>query len=153
MTLHDLHEYERSTSIFLDTVTHVTAENLDRHVPGGWSARQVIHHAADSETQSYVRLRRLLAEPSGSIIQGYDEAAWAQSPQLGYTELPIDHSLAVFRAVRQASHDILQRLSDDDLERHGVHSESGDYSVATWLSVYIEHPRGHAAQLTEAISA
>lgn len=36
--------------------------------------RQVIHHVADSATQSYARLRRLLAEPLGSIIQGDDES-------------------------------------------------------------------------------
>ena len=154
MTLRNsMHDYEHSTSIFLHAVTQVNGENLDRHLPGGWSARQVIHHVADSEAQAYARLRRLLAEPPGSIIEGYDEAAWAQSRELGYTELPIEHSLAVFRAVRQASHDVLGRLSEDDLERHGVHSEFGDYSVATWLKVYTEHPREHAAQLSEAISA
>ena len=38
----------------------------------------VIHHVADSETNSYVRLRRLMAEPAGTAIQGYDEAQWAR---------------------------------------------------------------------------
>ena len=35
---------------------------------------------ADSETQSYVRLRRLIGEASGATIQGYDEARWARIP-------------------------------------------------------------------------
>ena len=154
MTFQDqISDYEVSTSILLHALSEVSDENLDRHGPGAWSARQVIHHVADSEAQSYARLRRLLAEPAGSIIQGYDEAAWALSPELGYTELPIEHSLAVFRAVRQASYDILGRLRESDLERNGVHSEIGYYSVATWLNIYTEHPRIHAAQLTEAISS
>mgnify|MGYP003351716449 CR=1 FL=1 len=37
------------------------------------SARQTIHHLADSETMAYTRLRRLAAEPE-PVIQGYDLA-------------------------------------------------------------------------------
>lgn len=74
-------------------------DQIDRRVAGGWTARQIIHHVADSETQSYVRLPRLIAEPEGSLIQGYDEAAWAESDALGYRDLAIEHSLAVFAAV------------------------------------------------------
>ena len=85
----DVAAYSMATSQFLHAATIVNDDNLDRHVEGGWSARQVIHHVADSEAQSYARLRRLLAEPAGSVIQGYDEAAWAECAQLGYRVLPI----------------------------------------------------------------
>jgi hypothetical protein len=85
---HDIADYEAATTHFLDAADHVTAQNIDHHVEGGWSARQVIHHVADSEAQSYARLRRLLAEPAGSTILGYDEAAWAECVALGYVELP-----------------------------------------------------------------
>ena len=106
---------------------------------------------ADSEAQSYTRLRRLLAEPAGSIIQGYDEAAWANCEALGYAELPIAHSLAVVAAVRAASADLLERLSEADLERYALHSATGHYSVASWITIYTKHPRDHAAQMAEAI--
>ena len=148
-----VHAYGQSTDYFLKAALVVDAENIDRHVEGGWSARQIIHHIADSEAQSYARLRRLLAEPAGSVIQGYDEAAWAQCEQLGYEELPIEHSLAVFRAVRAASLDVLRRLGERDLERYGEHSESGRYTLAMWLDIYTGHPRAHAAQLAEAVNA
>lgn len=148
-----VHAYEHSTDYFLEEALVVDAENIDRHVEGGWSARQVIHHVADSEAQSYARLRRLLAEPAGSVIQGYDEAAWAKCEQLGYQELPIEHSLAVVRAVRAASLDVLRRLNESDLERYGEHSNSGRYTLAMWLDIYTEHPRAHAAQLVEAVNA
>ena len=109
--------YSASTDHFLKTLVEITPENLDRHVEGSWSARQVIHHVADSETQSYARLRRLLAEPAGSLIQGYDEAAWAECGALGYRDLPVEHSVAVFRAVRGASLDVLGRIGGNDLAR------------------------------------
>jgi hypothetical protein len=150
---HAANDYEAATLEFLRALDLIDEENIDRHVPGGWSARQVVHHVADSEAQSYARLRRLLAEPPGSLIQGYDEAAWAQCETLGYQELPIEQSAVVFIAVRSATLDILRRLKPEDLKRYGEHSESGRYSVAGWLDVYTRHPREHAQQLLEAINA
>ncbi len=148
-----LADYESATSHFLEAAAVVDDGNIDRHLEGGWSARQVIHHVADSEAQSYARLRRLLAEPIGSTIEGYDEAAWAECSALGYRDLPTEHSLAVFAAVRRASLDVIGRITQSDLERHGEHSESGRYSLADWLDIYCQHPRVHAAQLLEAIGA
>lgn len=112
-------QYESAAVEFLRAVELVTDENLDRHVEGGWSARQVVHHVADSEAQSYARLRRLLAEPPGSVVQGYDEAAWAECDTLSYRDLPIEQSLSEFAAVRAASLDIVRRLKPEGLERYG----------------------------------
>jgi hypothetical protein len=140
--------YEAATETFLVAAAAVPTSRLDLHTQGEWSARQVIHHMADSETQSYARLRRLLCDPEGSLIQGYDEAAWARNETLGYTSLPVEHSLAVVRAVRGATLDILRRLSIADLARFGEHSESGRYDVATWVETYCDHPSNHARQLS-----
>lgn len=145
-------DYALATSEFLSAAAEADPCHLDRHDPDGWSARQVIHHVADSEAQSYARLRRLLAEPD-PVIQGYDEAAWAAAPLLGYTDLPVENSLAVFTAVRASSLDIIRRLSLADLERRGVHTEAGEYTVRTWLSTYAAHPREHADQLRRALRA
>ncbi|MEN9692939.1 MAG: hypothetical protein RLZZ330_583 [Actinomycetota bacterium] len=144
-------EYESSTKVFLDVVNSLSTVDLDKRAEDGWSARQVIHHLADSEAQSYARLRRLLAEPEGTTIQGYDEGAWAESPLLGYNELPIENSLAVFASVRAASLDILRRMSSSDLNRKGVHTESGEYSVNKWVTTYTNHPREHSEQIAAAI--
>jgi DinB superfamily len=144
--------YESSTTFFLEQLSQLTEKNIDQRVPGGWTARQVIHHVADSETQSYARLRRLLAEPTGSLTQGYDEAAWAETPELGYQTLPIEASVEVFRAVRTSSLAVLRGLNASYLEREGVHTEGGKYTLAMWLDIYTRHPREHAAQLREAIT-
>lgn len=146
-------EYAEGTEIFFAAVALITEDNIDRRPAGEWSARQIVHHVADSEAQSYARLRRLLAEPAGAPIQGYDEATWATTEALGYDTLPITHSLDVIRAVRTATLDIVQRLTTADLERWGVHTESGRYDVHEWASVYCHHPRFHAEQIREAITA
>jgi hypothetical protein len=143
--------YEASTTYFLDHYSTLSPSDLDRHKADGWSPRQVIHHMADSEAQSYARLRRLIAEPAGSSIQGYDEAAWAENATLGYTKLPVENSLAVFRAVRAASLDIIKGLKPTDLDLYGDHSVSGRYTVGDWIRIYTKHSRVHADQMMEAI--
>jgi len=147
MNLKDaVNSYAQATAEFLNVANELTESQLDASHSGGWSARQVIHHVADSEAQSYARLRRLIAEP-GTQIQGYDEASWGENETLGYKDLPIAHSLDVFKAVRASSLEIVKRLTPAQLDNSGTHSESGEYTIKTWLETYINHPLEHAAQI------
>jgi hypothetical protein len=140
--------YQKSTEEFLNLVATLKPEHLDKADKAGWTPRQVIHHLADSETQSFSRLRRLIAEP-GTTIQGYDENKWAESKTLGYKELDVDTSLAVFKAVRKASYDLLIRITEKELDNSGTHTESGKYSVRDWIRTYSKHPLDHANQIKE----
>jgi hypothetical protein len=122
-------------------------EDLDRRGPSGeWSAREIAHHLADSESMAYVRLRRLIAEDE-PVIAGYDEPEWAR--RLHY-ERPIETSLEVLQAVRGASQQLLMTLTPEEWERRGTHSESGEYSVDDWLGIYSEHSHEHADQIRRA---
>jgi DinB family protein len=116
---------------------------------GGWSPREVVHHTADSEMTSAIRLRQLLAEANAQI-QGYDEMEFSR--RLHYRERPIAASLSAVRAARETSASILARLSDDDWNRSGVHAESGAYSVTTWLEIYAAHCHDHAEQISRAVN-
>ena len=142
--------YQSASQYFLNLAAGTPAQLLDVHHENGWSARQVIHHMADSEAQSYSRLRRLVAEPEGSVIQGYDESAWAQCEALGYTSAPVENAIAVYAAVRASSLDLLKRLTETDLEKSGVHTEAGKYTVDRWLTIYTKHPHDHGDQLVRA---
>ncbi len=139
-------EYEAATSVFLEAIKEVNLNDLDKPKKDGWNARQIIHHLADSESQSCARLKRLVAQP-GTTIQGYDENIWAQNTTLGYTVLPIENSLALYKASRAASLDIIKRLEVAQLSNAGIHTESGAYDLKKWFSSYINHPRDHANQL------
>ena len=142
--------YRAATEQFLAVASALSGADLDRQPdePDGWTPRMVIHHVADSETNSYVRLRRLLAEPDGTTIQGYDEAQWAR---VLHYDRPVVQSLAVFGAVRDSSAELLDLITPDDLARFGVHSESGPYSLADWLDTYVAHARDHAEQIRAAL--
>jgi len=125
----------------------ITDDELDRPGPdGGWSARQVAHHLADSEARAFIRLRRLIAEDE-PVIVSYDEPEYAR--RLHY-ERPIATSLGVLGAVRAASLELLESLTADEWERSGTHPESGSYSVDDWLRIYAGHSHDHAAQIRTA---
>ena len=141
-------QYLKATNVFIQLVESLSSDQLDVANSEGWNARQVIHHVADSEAQSYARLRRLIAEP-GTSIQGYDEGLWAENSTLAYKSHPIDSSLEVFKAVRQSSYELLLRMDSSLLENKGIHTESGEYSVKDWLNSYINHPIDHANQIKE----
>ena len=140
--------YEAATNEFLEIATSVPENQLDINDGENWSSRQVIHHCADSEAQSYARLRRLVAEPN-PVIQGYDEGQWAKDATLGYTTLPVENSIAVFKAVRAGSLDIIKRLKLEQLELTGTHTEAGEYSLKRWLETYTRHANNHAEQIKQ----
>jgi hypothetical protein len=97
-----------------------------------------------------VRIRRLVAEPEGSVIQGYDEGVWAECEKLGYKDAPVENSIAVYAAVRAGSLDVLKRLEESDLLKFGEHSESGKFTIEKWLVNYTKHPLDHGDQLIRA---
>ena len=143
-------DYQAATREFLTLAESLTDSDLDRSDAEGWTPRQVVHHVADSEAQSYARLRRLVAEPEGSIIQGYDEAAWANEPKLAYADGAVENAIAVYAAVRASSLDLVKRLEESDLEKFGEHTEAGKYTIARWLETYTKHPYDHGDQMVRA---
>ena len=134
-----------------EAVAGATPDELDAQpaAPDEWTARQVVHHLADSEMISAYRLRRLIAEDF-PVIEGYDEPRYAR--RLFYDDREIEPSLAALGAARATTAQILDRLTDDQWERSGIHSESGRYGVEDWLRIYSEHAHDHADQIRRAIS-
>src|SRR5689334_6989903 len=115
-----------------------------RPLPGKWTAREIVHHLADSETISAHRLRKLLAEEK-PIIHGYDQERYATL--LRYNERELAPALEAFRAARDTTAQILSNMSAADWEREGWHTESGRYTPETWLQIYAVHAHNHAAQI------
>jgi hypothetical protein len=143
-----IERYVRGHQVVLDALAGASDADLDRPSPDGWTARQVVHHLADAEMTSAIRLRRLLVEDQPAIM-AYDEAAFAS--KLWYTERPIQAALDAFGAARRTTAELLERLTPADWARAGTHSEMGPYSVDTWLHVYAAHAEEHAAQIRRAL--
>ena len=121
-----------------------------RPVPGKWTAREIVHHLADSESTSAHRLRKLLVE-SQPVIQGYDQDQFAI--HLKYNERDMAPALDAFRAARATTAQLLALMSDNDWQREGQHTESGRYTAENWLTIYADHAHNHAAQIRSLRSA
>lgn len=129
----------------IDALRDFPEELLMSHpLPGKWSAREIVHHLADSESTSAIRLRRLLAEDR-PVIQGYDQDQFAK--RLRYNERDMAPSLEAFRAARATTTQILKLMTEADWSREGEHTESGRYTPEDWLEVYAAHAHNHAAQI------
>lgn len=139
--------YKDGYRVVAEAVAGASDAELDaRPAPGKWTAREIVHHLADSEMTSAIRLRLLIAEDRPRIA-GYDQDEFAR--RLHY-DRPIAASLDALRAARQTTADILDRLRPDDWAREGTHSEMGSYGVERWLEVYAVHAHNHAAQIRAA---
>jgi len=133
-----------------EALTGATDAELDAHpAPGKWSAREIVHHLADSEMTSAIRLRLLLATERPTIL-GYDENEFAK--RLHY-DRPIEASLAALEAARRSTAEILDRMGESDWVREGTHTDSGRYTMDTWLEIYAVHAHNHAAQIRRARAA
>jgi len=121
----------------------ITPEELDRSADGEWTPREIVHHLADSEMMSAIRIRRLLTEDK-PVIHGYDEQAFAR---MLTSDRPIEPSLQAMRFARETSAQLLDRMTDEDWARSGTHTESGPYTAENWLTIYASHAHDHAAQI------
>jgi hypothetical protein len=143
-------QYKDGYRAVAEALAGATDVELDaRPAPGKWSAREIVHHLADSEMTSAVRLRLLIATPNPSIV-GYDQDEFARRL---YYDRPIAASLDAFAAARRVNAEILDRLSEADWLRQGTHSEHGPYSVMRWLEIYAAHAHAHADQIRMARGA
>jgi hypothetical protein len=133
-----------------DALRGISESEIDvRPGQGKWSAREIVHHLADSEMTSALRLRRLIAEDR-PVIQGYDQEEFSRRL---YYDRPIQASLDAFRAARHTTAEILDRMTDAEWTREGTHSKSGRYTVERWLEIYAEHAHNHADQIRRARAA
>jgi hypothetical protein len=124
-----------------------TDKELDaRPASGKWTAREIVHHLADSEMTSAIRLRLLVAEKD-AVIRPYDQEEFARKL---YYDRPIASSLLAFQAARMATAELLDRMSDADFEKQGSHPEHPSYGVDRWLQVYADHAHNHADQIRRA---
>lgn len=111
---------------------------------GGWTARQVIHHVADSHVNAYVRTRWLLTEDRPTL-KAYDEKAWAELPDAALS--PIEPSLTLVDAAHQRWATLLESLPEDVFAREIVHPERGPMSLDKLVQMYAWHGRHHIAHL------
>lgn len=137
--------YERGYDEVAASLAGFRREDLTAHpIPGKWSAAEIVHHLADSESISAQRLRTLLVQEH-PVFLGYDQVAYAV--RLRYNERDVAPALEAFRAARATTVQLLRGMSDADWAREAWHTESGRYGAERWLELYAEHAHNHAGQI------
>jgi hypothetical protein len=146
-----IEQYKDGYRVVAEALAGAPDDELDTApAPGKWTAREIVHHLADSEMTSAIRLRLLIASTNPQIM-GYDQEEFARS--LYYQDRPTEASLDAFNAARRTSADILERLTETQWLREGTHSEIGRYTIERWLEIYSAHAHGHAEQIRVARDA
>ncbi len=148
-----IEEYGRGFDLFASALADIPHEVWEfKPAPGEWSVHEVIVHMADSECEGAMRVRKLIAEPGGTLMV-YDDAKWAVS--LHYQDQNLDDALQLFRLARLTTYRLLQ-LSSDRIDTHSViHPEAvypeydERYTLEKWLNIYTRHTRDHIGQLKQ----
>lgn len=117
---------------------------------GKWSALQIVQHLVDSEIVYGYRARLTVAELQPTIL-GYDQDRWAT--MLHYAEETLADSVADLRVLRRRNLRFLRRLSDEELDRVGMHNERGPESVRQMVRLLGGHDLVHRAQIARVRTA
>ncbi|MEM9930883.1 MAG: YfiT family bacillithiol transferase [Bacteroidota bacterium] len=112
---------------------------------GGWTARQVIHHLADSHINAYVRHKRILTEDHPTLTP-YDEVRWAELTDV--TATPIETSLEILKGMHLRWAVLLATCSEEQWQRTAMHSGSGiTYRLDSLAANYSWHGLHHLGHL------
>jgi hypothetical protein len=126
-------------------VARLTMKQLETpYRDGGWTARQVVHHLADSHLNCYVRFRLALTEDSPTI-KPYDEKAWAELSDA--KSGPLDMSIALIDGLHTRWAALMRSMSADDFQRAFVHPERGSMTLEKTARLYAWHCRHHLAHI------
>jgi hypothetical protein len=115
-----------------------------RPEPEQWTIHEIVIHIVDSEANSYIRCRRLIAEP-GKDLMAYDENRWAQ--ELEYHEQDTDEALSLFRWLRKRSYELIKQLPEHVWTHQSFHPELGVTTMEDWLETYERHIPEHVDQM------
>lgn len=136
---------EEMLAMLGQTLDGISEEMLGRpEGEGKWSIREVVQHLADNELVHTYRMRRILAEPTPEL-EGFDQDHWAK--RLDYAGDGFKEALDLFRALRASNLRLLRSLSDEELDRFGLHSERGQESVRRISQLIAAHDLVHQNQI------
>ncbi|HEY3936483.1 MAG TPA: DinB family protein [Bryobacteraceae bacterium] len=128
----------------------VPEEALTREsAPGKWSVRDVLAHLAEAEMVSTWRYRQMI-EQSSVTLTSFNQEEWARLGDYGATEPK--ESLEMLRILRKKNLQMFARLTPEEWECFGMHSERGKMTVEDLMRQIAGHDLNHIAQVREMVA-
>jgi hypothetical protein len=130
----------------IETAYHLLQPSLlDKpYREGGWTARQVIHHLADSHLNAYIRTKWTLTEDT-PLIKAYNEKAWAETPEVNADP---HISIELLEALHKKWVLLLRELQPSDLQKSFLHPETNKHvPLDRMIALYAWHGEHHLAHL------
>ncbi len=139
-------DIKRLPAMFRQLSESLTEAELETpYRPDGWTARQVIHHVADSHMNAYIRFRWTLTEDAPTI-KAYEEALWAVLPDAKNAN--IAPSLGILDGVHARWSLLMEAMTESDWKRTFFHPQSQKlWSLETVLGLYAWHGAHHLAHI------
>lgn len=114
--------------------------------PGGWTVRQLVHHIADSHSQTLHRFKLALTEERPTI-KPYKEALWAE--HVDARSMPVEPSLQIVSGTHARWVVLIRAMAAADFSRAFFHPEQErEIPLGEALELYIWHSRHHLAHIT-----
>lgn len=123
-----------------------TDEQLDTPFrEGGWTARQLINHLADSHMNSYLRFKLALTEDN-PVVKTYKESEWAELQDS--FAIDVKPSMLILKGLHKRWVFEIKALTNKELKRTFYHSEyDRSFTLRESLAYYAWHCEHHLAQL------
>jgi hypothetical protein len=115
-----------------------------RMQPDKWSIVEIIAHLAEDELVTSWRYRQMIESP-GCDLRGFDQDLWAVYGR--YQEWNLADAFTMFRLLRVANLRMLERLTDEEWQRHGIHQERGRITVLDLARHMAGHDANHLQQI------
>lgn len=117
---------------------------------GTWSPYDVIGHLIHGERTDWIPRARHIMAGKTQAFEPFDRTAqFTESRGKSLSEL-----LATFADLRRKNIALLDgmKLTDDDLNRRGLHPELGDVTLGQLLATWVVHDLDHVAQVARTMA-
>jgi uncharacterized damage-inducible protein DinB len=119
-------------------------------VPDGWRPRDVVGHLITGELSDWIaRTERILEHGTAVPFDRFERFAHEDRD----ADVPLDELVARFSRLRAENLARLDELvSDDDLDRRGLHPSLGEVTLRELLATWAVHDLDHTAQIFAAMA-
>ena len=116
---------------------------------GGWTARQVLHHIADSHMNAYIRFKWTLTE-STPTIKAYNEKLWAETPDVKQDPRV---AMDLLKALHVKWVSLLKGMTSEDFNKGYLHPETKKNNtldrVTAMYAWHGDHHLGHLKTIAD----